>query len=544
DGNSDDEDYEDFRVEVLRGKTARNGPSRSTSRGLRIAGIQDRTVEYGDSVSFFIPVSNTPKDAKVRFRIVGDAPEGAEVDPETGMFSWRPESTVSPGEYKISVAAEANGRASAKRDFSITVKKPDGLASWPPRVRDIADQTAAPGETVRLRVRARDWNRPPQERKYDLDFPPEGATIDAETGEFVWTPGDVYAGRSVPITVRVTQVEARRSTTREFKVHVTSEPSGNPDLPPASTVDEDGIRTLTGLGGTADGVAISESGDRVAAGSVEGKLCVWSAETGKLLQEFDVRPGALNSVVFSLDGTLVAAGGDDKTVRIWEIATGEKRQELTGLSGAIRTIQFAPGNQYVAAASSSAKDVLLWQVAEGELQRTFKPGTDRANDFVLCIAFRPDAGRLAAGRLSKTISIWDSRTGREDRSIESGLVSALAYRTDNRLLVTADLSRKLVFREIGTSEEPIEKTLDDRPTALTFSRDGQSLAVLLSTAGLAPSTKKVQIWNVDQQSAESTLDDAGMRVRDLTFGDDNRSVALVGTKDEDVLVRTWKPSDE
>ena len=60
---------------------------------------------------------------------------------------------------------------------------------------------------LRFTISARDGDQVPSQRDFSLDSAPDGATIDPQTGEFTWTPGEQHRGRSFAVTVRVSDAD-------------------------------------------------------------------------------------------------------------------------------------------------------------------------------------------------------------------------------------------------------------------------------------------------------------------------------------------------
>ena len=90
---------------------------------------------------------------------------------------------------------------SATRSFTVIVRE----VNRPPVLEAIPSQRATAGQPLRLTVTAQDPDLPANELTYSLEpGAPAGASIDAKTGLFSWTPGALLAGRTNTITVKVT----------------------------------------------------------------------------------------------------------------------------------------------------------------------------------------------------------------------------------------------------------------------------------------------------------------------------------------------------
>jgi hypothetical protein len=122
----------------------------------------------------------------------------------------------------------ADGAASI---VSLTIPTPGapnlfGGGNSAPRLSEIPNQSVTLGQTLRLNAVATDAEAPPQVLTFSLDGgAPNGASIQAATGVFTWTPVSAQTPSANPITVRVTDNGSPAlSATRGFTVFVVGPP--------------------------------------------------------------------------------------------------------------------------------------------------------------------------------------------------------------------------------------------------------------------------------------------------------------------------------
>jgi hypothetical protein len=153
------------------------------------------------------------------------APDGARIDPATGVINWTPTEADGPGFFIFEVRATENDppNLSASRTFSVEVLE----KNQPPALAPIANQTLREGEVLALQLVATDADLPPQALTFSLDpGAPAGLSLDAASGRLLW-PIDPDAGAGVhPVTVRVTDDAPQpASATRAFTITVQPQPN-------------------------------------------------------------------------------------------------------------------------------------------------------------------------------------------------------------------------------------------------------------------------------------------------------------------------------
>jgi WD40 repeat protein len=66
-----------------------------------------------------------------------------------------------------------------------------------------------------------------------------------------------------------------------------------------------------------DSVTFSTNGKRILAGGSNGNIVAWDADSGQLLPVLTGHKGGVRALAFSADGGRLASGSDDKTIGVW-----------------------------------------------------------------------------------------------------------------------------------------------------------------------------------------------------------------------------------
>jgi WD40 repeat protein/serine/threonine protein kinase len=226
--------------------------------------------------------------------------------------------------------------------------------------------------------------------------------------------------------------------------------------------------------------AISPVGDVVAAACDNpathpepGRVLVWSAATGTLLQEFGHRVGGVRSVAFSPDGLRLAADCDH-AVKLWDPRSGKEIAQFLGHTGPVSSLAFSPDGRHLASASQDGT-IILWDLAAaGRPAATLRGHEGPVNSVV----FSPNGCHLASGGADRTARVWDVATRRAIRSFtHDGAVRCVAYSPDGlRLACASEDSTARVWNAETTEELLVLRGHVGPVNGIAFSRDGRRLA--------------------------------------------------------------------
>jgi WD40 repeat protein/transcriptional regulator with XRE-family HTH domain len=192
------------------------------------------------------------------------------------------------------------------------------------------------------------------------------------------------------------------------------------------------------------------------------------------------------SLAWSPDGARVAAASNDGTARIWALDDGQEIVRMPmGFNNVVFQVEFSPDGTQVATSSADGV-VRTWQVT-----KSWQDDGLNHSDSVIAVAFSPD-GRYLASSAGTIAHVWDAHTGAELQRLEHpALAWALHFSSDGRYLATSSFDGYGRIWDVATGQE-VKRLLHgerERIYGVRFSLDGS----LLATAGLKGGVK---VWDV------------------------------------------------
>ncbi len=208
-----------------------------------LAPIGDQAVDEGVELGFAAQATDIdlPEQTLV-FSLDPGAPDGATIDPSSGVFTWTPTEEQGPGVYPVTIRVNDSAGGEDFKTIEITVNE----VNVAPMLAPIGDQAIDEGIELKFAVLATDFDLPANTLIITLDpGAPEGATIDPSSGVFTWTPTEGQGPGVYPVTIRVSDSAGGEDfETIEITVN---EVNVDPILAPVSdqAVDEENELRLT-----------------------------------------------------------------------------------------------------------------------------------------------------------------------------------------------------------------------------------------------------------------------------------------------------------
>ncbi|MDB6032480.1 MAG: hypothetical protein JWM16_2818, partial [Verrucomicrobiales bacterium] len=197
-----------------------------------LASLPDQTVPEGTRLTFTAATTNGSEQGRsFVFSLDPSAPEGASIDPTTGLFSWTPTEAQGPGTYQIIIWATDTCIPTLTSSGTVNVSVLEVNAA--PILDPIDQQTVMEGTLLTFKVTATDTDLPAQTLGYSLEpGAPAGARIDPLLGIFTWTPTEAQGPSTNIVTIRVTDNGSPSATTSQTFTIVVLEANSPPVLAP------------------------------------------------------------------------------------------------------------------------------------------------------------------------------------------------------------------------------------------------------------------------------------------------------------------------
>jgi len=365
-----------------------------------------------------------------------------------------------------------------------------------------------------------------QENSHPLTFSPDSRTLAAGLGGTIWL-WDIKTGEQC---LAIPKAHGRAVISLAFLDKDTLV-SGGFRYVAAGTVDGQAslrgvgelrfwdaatgkkLRDLTEDGSDQDGcgLAVSRKGEFLAI-SFRDEIWLWDLRAQKLLRRLTdyhhpFSQGA-HDLMFSPDGKRLAAVMGDNVIHIWDTASGHRVLDYPQAHRtALRSVAYSPDGRQAATAGQDGVG-RLWDVATakqiGRLRFSERPVSG-----IEVVAFSSDGRTLAAGGYEFTpqssigwLKLWDRKSG----------------------------------VELWT------KRSESRVSALTFSLDGQSVAVATgAVAGEGARENAIRIYERDAGKERGQRTDLTRRVRALVFSPDGKLLHSYG---DDRILRVWEWSSK
>ncbi len=180
------------------------------------APIPDQKVKENETITFTISATDPDKENTLSFS-AEHLPTGATFDPDTKTFTWKPDFSQQ-GKHQVMFKV-SDGQGTVSKTFTIEVVN----VNRAPTIEGLAQKEVQAGTNIELTFTGKDPDG--DALHYSADNLPNGATLNANSGHFSWTPSEADVG-SHSFTVKVS--DGQKEATLDVTITVKPKPQTAP----------------------------------------------------------------------------------------------------------------------------------------------------------------------------------------------------------------------------------------------------------------------------------------------------------------------------
>ncbi|MEM0927622.1 MAG: WD40 repeat domain-containing protein, partial [Planctomycetota bacterium] len=190
-------------------------------------------------------------------------------------------------------------------------------------------------------------------------------------------------------------------------------------------------------------MAFSPNGRTLASIGFDGKVCLWDAQRGKMLEELVKLDRRGWSIAFSDDGR-IAAGFEDGSILVISLGPGRSITRLEANDTTIdRALAFLPGNRLLAAGGNSDGRIRCWDI-EGKTYTTVAQSERRFDGLRLS----PDGTMFTACDRSGNVVLHDAKTLKHKWSVKAAgsYAASIDFSHDSKRVICGALNLVSILR--------------------------------------------------------------------------------------------------
>lgn len=265
---------------------------------------------------------------------------------------------------------------------------------------------------------------------------------------------------------------------------------------------------MRGHSGIVFSIALSPDGHTLISGSQDHTLGVWDTESNRRVGKLCGHTHNVLAVAYSPNANVFASGSEDETVRIWSANTLSTVAVLGNLGGGVVALAFSPDGQFLA--GMAGENVRIWSLAQPSHPTLVAKRSYRAGRFnVGSLAYSPSGQILAVG-LDRSIELLDGQVHGKQSVRPSNLTVIKRLRCPDRrdtYSIAFDREGERLAAGRGTGEIILWNRWNGRKlcslrahkapvNGLSFSTDG----TLLASAGW---DEVARVWRVGRRRSSA-----------------------------------------
>jgi len=253
-------------------------------------------------------------------------------------------------------------------------------------------------------------------------------------------------------------------------------------------------------------VVFSPTGKEIVSGGIDGRVIFWDAASGRQLRETAL-PAMVLSIAISKSGDIVAAGDAAGNVSIIDAGTAKVKSTFSADKHLVNAVAVSDDGGTIAGGGSDGI-VRLASAVDGKLTGEINP----AQNSVTALAFTRDGliiGVLGAKNSKRSGEVWDWKNKKQLRTFDEGPcgMRAMSVSADGQLVAIADYVETTLLNMIPTDNGGAELSI----RVLPDTDEGTAVAIWDISSG-----KRVALINGETGA------------RSVAFSPDGKMLATAG----------------
>ncbi len=281
--------------------------------------------------------------------------------------------------------------------------------------------------------------------------------------------------------------------------------------------------------GWASSINVSPNGRWLAVGRENGAVEIWDMTTRMLSEDIpENHAGWVTDVSFSHNNQYLASTSSDGTISLWDLHSQTSRYVISSGSG-VTSVAFSHDDSLLITGGWDRK-VTMWDLVSGKVHR---PPLIGHTEQVAGVAVAPDGKSFASAGHDGAIVIWQPRDAypfTRHHCSQRSPVNSIAYHPGGTRMAISSLNNQVRLCTVGNDAAP-QRLADSTSKSLTFSRDGQRLALI---------SNEHEVLQIDVQSLVPVADAIDLSpnvITSLAYSPDNQLIAI---GDRSANVHLWQ----
>jgi len=207
--------------------------------------------------------------------------------------------------------------------------------------------------------------------------------------------------------------------------------------------------SLADLGAPVTSMAPSADGARVAFGTADGRVILWTVADQKTLRPLAAHAAAVTGLHFSADGAKVFSASADGTAAAWGAADGFPEARISAQAPVQAVALAAKGAQLALGCADGV--VRVWTLPQNGAAAAPPAALAGHQKPVTSLVVVPTADtQLVSGSEDGTVRFWDLATLKETRQANHGApVTSVAVRPDGQAFASSGADKRAVLWNLG-----------------------------------------------------------------------------------------------